>query len=124
MELNAWRMADVNDRLRPTDPIPDNNWGQEFSSRHTRIWRTFDSDKAANRGRTASMDRRAFIRMSATASVAGAGIAPFVGPASAAEEAPKASSAAKDVTKSLANYIVKARFEDLPDRVRKEAGRS
>jgi hypothetical protein len=72
-----------------------------------------------------SMDRRAFIRIGATASVAAAGgVAPVVGPASAAEEAPKASGAAKDVTKSLANYVVKTRFEDLPDRVRKEVGRS
>jgi hypothetical protein len=71
------------------------------------------------------MDRRAFMRISATASVAAAGgVAPIVGRASAAEEGVKASDAAKDITKSLANYVVKARFEDFPDRVRKEVGRS
>ena len=71
------------------------------------------------------MDRRAFMRISATASVAAAGgVAPIVGQASAAEEGVKASGAAEDVTKSLANYVVKARFEDFPDRVRKEVGRS
>jgi 2-methylcitrate dehydratase PrpD len=70
------------------------------------------------------MDRRAFIRMSATASVAAAGgVTPVVGQA-AASEAPEISHAAKDVTKSLANYVVMARFEDLPERVRKEVGRS
>jgi hypothetical protein len=35
--LNARRMADVNDRLRPTGPIRDNNGRLGFSSRHTRI---------------------------------------------------------------------------------------
>src|ERR1700722_15831652 len=71
------------------------------------------------------MDRRAFMRISATASVAAAGgVAPIVGQASAAEEGVKASGAAEDVTKSLANYVVKARFEDFSDRVRKEVGRS
>jgi hypothetical protein len=32
MELNARRMADVNDRLRPTGPIRDNNGCPGFSS--------------------------------------------------------------------------------------------
>jgi 2-methylcitrate dehydratase PrpD len=70
------------------------------------------------------MDRRAFMQISATASIAAAGgVAPVVRQASATET-PEVSNAAKDVTKSLANYIVKARFEDFPDRVRKEVGRS
>jgi 2-methylcitrate dehydratase PrpD len=70
------------------------------------------------------MDRRAFIRIGATASAAAiGGVAPTVEQASAME-APEGSHEARDVTKSLANYVVKARFEDLPERARKEVGRS
>jgi 2-methylcitrate dehydratase PrpD len=70
------------------------------------------------------MDRRAFMRMGATASVVAAGGGVPVAGQAAATEAPEVSGAAKDVTKSLAEYVVKARFEELPDRVRTEVGRS
>ena len=70
------------------------------------------------------MDRRGFIRIGAAASAAAAGGAPMAGQAFAAEETPKVPAAAKDVTKTLARYAVNARFEDLPERVRKEVARS
>jgi hypothetical protein len=37
LELNAWRMADVDDRLRPIGPIPGNNWGSGIFRAATRI---------------------------------------------------------------------------------------
>src|ERR1700743_2867226 len=67
------------------------------------------------------MDRRAFIATASAAAIGG--VAPTVEQASAME-APEGSHEARDVTKSLANYVVKARFEDLPERARKEVGRS
>jgi 2-methylcitrate dehydratase PrpD len=71
------------------------------------------------------MDRRSFIRIGAAASaIATSSVPPMAGQAFAAEETPKAPAAAKDVTKTLARYAVNARFEDLPERVRKEVARS
>ena len=71
------------------------------------------------------MDRRAFIHIGAAASaIMAGGVAPIIGPASAAEETPASSGANKDVTKRLAKYVVDARFEDLPERTRKEVARS
>src|SRR6201996_3225073 len=70
------------------------------------------------------MDRRAFIRIGATASAAAIGGGAPTGGQASAMEAPEGSHEARDVTKSLANYVVKARFEALPERARKEVGRS
>ena len=63
------------------------------------------------------MDRRSFLRQTAIAGPA-AVIAPQAVPA-----APP-SAEAKDVTLTLARYLIAARFEDLPEPVRTEAARS
>ena len=60
------------------------------------------------------IDRRKFV-----GAAAALGIAPQIAPQLRAAEAP-----AKDVTRTLANYLVKARYEDLPAPVRKEAQRT
>ena len=69
------------------------------------------------------MDRRSFMRASALASVAATGgQLPCLSAAVAGGSS--AAAAAKDVTHRLAKYVVAARFEDLPEAVRKEVGRS
>jgi 2-methylcitrate dehydratase PrpD len=70
-------------------------------------------------------NRRNFLRAGAAASIAGA-IAPALGmPSGAAEaKAPASGPAAQGVTRTLARYIVGARYEDLPANVRKEGTRT
>jgi 2-methylcitrate dehydratase PrpD len=70
-------------------------------------------------------NRRSFLRAGAAASIAGA-IAPTLAmPAGAAEDkAPVPPAAAQGVTRTLARYIVGARYEDLPANVRKEGTRT
>jgi 2-methylcitrate dehydratase PrpD len=72
-------------------------------------------------------NRRNFLRAGAAASIAGA-IAPALAmPAAAADDkapAPAAGPAAQGVTRTLARYIVGARYEDLPANVRKEGTRT
>jgi 2-methylcitrate dehydratase PrpD len=62
------------------------------------------------------MNRRKFLRTSALA-------APVAGAVSSAAP-PEEAQAAKDVTRSLARYVVSARAEDLPSAVRTEAART
>ena len=62
------------------------------------------------------MRRRSFL-----GAIASTGLAPQI---RAAEATPAAKSTAKDVTRTLARYIVNARYEDLPAAVRKEAQRT
>src|SRR6266446_5080120 len=61
------------------------------------------------------MKRRTFV-----GTIAAAGVAPQIRAADAAD----AKSTAKDVTRTLARYVVSARYEDLPVPVRKEAQRT
>jgi 2-methylcitrate dehydratase PrpD len=72
-------------------------------------------------------NRRHFLRAGAAASIAGA-IAPALAmPAAAADDktpAPAAGPAVQGVTRTLARYIVGARYEDLPANVRKEGTRT
>lgn len=72
------------------------------------------------------MNRRSFIRTTALAGTTAASA--FVTPAAAAETAAAVKAAPpaepKDVTLTLARYIVAARFDDLPQSVRKEVPRS
>ena len=70
-------------------------------------------------------NRRNFLRAGAAASIAGA-IAPALGmPSGAADaKAPASGPAAQGVTRTLARYIVGARYEDLPANVRKEGTRT
>jgi len=70
-------------------------------------------------------NRRNFLRAGAAASIAGA-IAPALAmPAGAADDkAPASGPAATGVTRTLARYIVGARYEDLPANVRKEGTRT
>jgi 2-methylcitrate dehydratase PrpD len=63
------------------------------------------------------------MRTSAIASVAVTGLQLPVVQSAAAGEDPR-DAGGKDVTKKLAKYVVSARFEDLPEVVRKEVGRS
>jgi 2-methylcitrate dehydratase PrpD len=67
------------------------------------------------------MNRRSFMRHTAVAGTTAATGIPltvaFAAPAQAATEA-------KDVTRTLALYLVSARYEDLPEAARKEAARS
>jgi 2-methylcitrate dehydratase PrpD len=74
------------------------------------------------------MNRRSFIRQSAIAgTTVAASTAAALGaqPAGASEKPPtEAPKEAKDVTQTLAHYLVIAKFDDLPDPVRKEAARS
>jgi 2-methylcitrate dehydratase PrpD len=68
------------------------------------------------------MNRRSFIRQTA---IAGTTLtAAIAHETSAAEPATKASTEAKDVTQTLARFLVAARFEDLPEAARQEAARS
>jgi 2-methylcitrate dehydratase PrpD len=70
-------------------------------------------------------NRRSFLRAGAAASIAGA-VAPALAlPAGAADDkAPASGPAAQGVTRTLARYIVGARYEDLPANVRKEGTRT
>ena len=70
-------------------------------------------------------NRRNFLRAGAAASIAGA-IAPALGmPSGAADaKAPASGPAPQGVTRTLARYIVGARYEDLPANVRKEGTRT
>jgi len=70
------------------------------------------------------MNRRSFIRQTA---IAGTSAVAAAAQPAAAEPAPKTEapkSESKDVTQTLARYLVAARFEDLPEAARKEAARS
>jgi 2-methylcitrate dehydratase PrpD len=67
------------------------------------------------------MNRRAFIHTALAGTTAATGI-PL--PAAAAETRPTPVIPTRDVTGALARYIVAARFEDLPEAARNEAGRS
>src|ERR1700722_13751940 len=71
------------------------------------------------------MNRRSFMRHTAVAgTIAGTTAATGI-PLTAASAAPaEAVTEAKDVTRTLARYLVSARFEDLPEAVRNEAARS
>ena len=69
------------------------------------------------------MDRRSFMRTSAIASIAATGLQLPVVQSAAAGEDPR-DAGGKGVTKKLAKYVVSARFEDLPEVVRNEVGRS
>src|SRR5258708_33701101 len=62
------------------------------------------------------MKRRAFV-----GTIAAAGVAPQI---KAADATPDSKSTAKDVTRTLARYVVSAKYEDLPAAVRKEAQRT
>jgi 2-methylcitrate dehydratase PrpD len=62
------------------------------------------------------MHRRSFV-----GTLAAAGLAPQI---KAAEVTANAKSTAKDVTRTLARYVVSAKYEDLPAPVRKEAQRT
>jgi 2-methylcitrate dehydratase PrpD len=64
------------------------------------------------------MNRRTFISQTAVAGTTAAAAA-MAQPAATPE-----ATAGKDITKTLARYLVAARFEDLPDAVRAEAARS
>ncbi len=68
------------------------------------------------------MNRRSFIRQTAIAGTTA--VAAFTGPASGTEPTPKPAAEAKNVTQTLARYLVAARFDDLPAAARKEASRS
>jgi 2-methylcitrate dehydratase PrpD len=70
-------------------------------------------------------NRRSFLRAGAAASIAGA-VAPALAlPAAAADDkTPAPGPAAQGVTRTLARYIVGARYEDLPANVRKEGTRT
>jgi 2-methylcitrate dehydratase PrpD len=70
-------------------------------------------------------NRRNFLRAGAAASIAGA-IAPALAmPAAAADDkTPAPGPAGQGVTRTLARYIVGARYEDLPANVRKEGTRT
>jgi len=75
-----------------------------------------------------TLDRRQFLKVSTAASIAAAAL-PVTGLAQAADDKPvpaaaAASPAATGVTKTLARYIVNARYEDLPASVRKEGVRT
>jgi 2-methylcitrate dehydratase PrpD len=75
-----------------------------------------------------TLDRRQFLKVGTAASVAAAAL-PVTGLAQAADGKPApvaaaASPAATGVTKTLARYIVNARYEDLPASVRKEGVRT
>ncbi len=65
-------------------------------------------------------DRRLFLKTGAAAVTAPAGFAL----ARNAEADPLPSSEARDVTRTLAHYLVTARFEDLPEKVRHEGVRT
>jgi 2-methylcitrate dehydratase PrpD len=69
------------------------------------------------------MDRRSFMHTSAPASIAVTSVQLPSLSAAVAGVNPEAATA-KDVTKRLARYVVATRFEDLPEAVRKEVGRS
>jgi 2-methylcitrate dehydratase PrpD len=69
------------------------------------------------------MNRRSFIRQTA---IAGTTVAATIAQPVTAQPATSAepSAEAKDVTQTLARYLVAARFEDLPEAARQEAARS
>jgi 2-methylcitrate dehydratase PrpD len=68
------------------------------------------------------MNRRSFIQQSAIAGTSAA--AAIVQPTTAAEPVTKPAGEVKDVTQTLARYLVAAQFEELPESVRHEAARS
>ncbi len=75
-----------------------------------------------------SVDRRSFLQSAAAASLSAAGVAgpataaPTSGTASPVDAAPASSGAG--VTRTLAKYVVEARYDDIPPAVRKEAVRT
>jgi 2-methylcitrate dehydratase PrpD len=70
-------------------------------------------------------NRRNFLRAGAAASIAGAVAPALAMPAGAADDkTPAAGPAPTGVTRTLARYIVNARYEDLPANVRKEGTRT
>jgi 2-methylcitrate dehydratase PrpD len=70
-------------------------------------------------------NRRSFLRAGAAASIAGAVAPALAMPAGAADDkAPAPGPAPQGVTRTLARYIVGARYEDLPANVRKEGTRT
>jgi 2-methylcitrate dehydratase PrpD len=77
----------------------------------------------------ANVDRRSFLRAATAASVAAAGASaagfglPLLG-SSGSEQAAQAGQAGQGVTRALARYVVNAKYEDLPAKVRKEGLRT
>jgi 2-methylcitrate dehydratase PrpD len=69
-------------------------------------------------------NRRSFLRAGAAASIAGAVAPALAMPAAADDKAPAPAAAAQGVTRTLARYIVGARYEGLPANVRKEGTRT
>ena len=74
---------------------------------------------APNQGST-QMNRRSFMRRTAAAGTVIASAPVIVAPANAAEPTTNP----QKVTQTLSRYLVAARFEDLPEPIRKEAARS
>jgi 2-methylcitrate dehydratase PrpD len=74
------------------------------------------------------IDRRSFLRAATAASLAAAGVStPLLTSAQSTQPAGAAAPpapAAKGVTRTLARYVVNAKYEDLPPAVRKEATRT
>jgi 2-methylcitrate dehydratase PrpD len=75
----------------------------------------------SHRGRT-TMNRRSFIRQTAVAG--STAVAAIVQPAMASPAPTEGPTEVKNVTQTLARYLVAARFEDLPEATRHEAARS
>ncbi len=71
--------------------------------------------------RMSRYNRRHFLKVSTAAAVAASAVP---GLAHAADEKASATAAANDVTRTLARYIVNARYENLPANVRKEGTRT
>ncbi len=71
-----------------------------------------------------SIDRRTFLKASAAAAVVAAPAAATTAQAAPAITTPVTATAAQGVTKTLARYLVNARYEDLPAAVKKEGTRT